>query len=570
MWSNHTSFAAGGALCKTCPMTAADWHERTFRIGDYSVDPKRNRVTGPGSETALQPKVIDVLCALAERPGEVLSRSDLIDRVWGKEFGADESLTRAISQLRKTFGDTREVPQVIETISKRGYRLMIAPIAVDDTPSSPRRPSRRLLLAGFLAVTLTIGSLLLAVKLRPTESPPVRSDRTGIIVTVEAFTSDDRTLPTTGLDDELSTELARSPLVRSRTGSAPAQSNGDTLQYRLRGDIHRLGDRLRVGVHLDDGVSGETVWGETFERPYDPRFSTRASVVAEITRDSFLPLLRSAKQQLARKPATSLLPWGATLMVTWVTGSEGRTVGAPVEDSYWLQRHALEIDPDFAPAHALFAELASYHALFHPPFDTPARAERARRHADRALDIAPYDAEVLYQLALYYRFMGDRGRARAMLERVLELQPNHPIAPIDLDFVRGECSANSDAEVADLSARIRALPPTSAERWVALSHLAAMNLGRGEFEQARAAALASRQIVPMTWTAYTLAAADAALGRNGEASQVLAEHRREWPNMDLHYFADHVVQRWCLGGARTREVQQVFRRLADAVQPAHK
>jgi hypothetical protein len=74
----------------------------------------------------------------------------------------------------------------------------------------------------------------------------------------------------------------------------------------------------------------------------------------------------------------------------------------------------------------------------------------------------------------------------------------------------------------------------------------------------------------MTWTAYTLAAADAKLGRNAEAAQVLAEHRREWPNMNLHYFADHVAQRWCLGGPRTGEIQQVFRHLADVVQPAHK
>jgi tetratricopeptide (TPR) repeat protein len=281
-------------------------------------------------------------------------------------------------------------------------------------------------------------------------------------------------------------------------------------------------------------------------------------------------LLRSAKQWIARKPAQSLQPWEATLLVTWIMGSEARTVGAPVEDSYWLQRHSLEIDPNFAPAHALFAELASYHALFHPPFDTPARAERARRHAERAIDIAPYDPEVLYQLALYYRFGGDRGRAEAMLQRVLELQPNHPTAAIDLSFVRGQCAADPGPDVADLTRRVRTLPPTSAERWVALSHLAAIELGRGEFEQAREAALASRRIVPMTWTAYTLAAADAALGRNAEATQVLAEHRREWPNMDLRYFAEHVVQRWCLGGPRTREVQRIFRNLADVVQPAHK
>ena len=547
-----------------------DWHGSTFRIGDYVVDPARNRVTGLSGETVLQPKVIDVLCALAERPCEVLSRSELIDRVWGKEYGADESLTRAISQLRKAFGDAREVPQVIETISKRGYRLMTMPVAVGVGASSSRRSSRRLILAGMFVVALIIGAGLLALKLWPAESPPVRSDRTGIVVTVQPFAGEDRALPMSGLDDELSTELARSPLVRARTGTASGAVGADTLQYRLRGEVHRLGDKLRIGVRLDDAASGEVVWGETFDRPYDPQFSARASVIAEIARDSFLPLLRSAKQELSRRPAQSLQPWEATLLVTWTMGSEARTVGAPVEDSYWLQRHALEIDPNFAPAHALFAELASYHALFHPPFDTPARAERARRHAERALDLAPYDAEVLYQLALFYRFSGDRRRSAAMLQRVLELQPNHPTAAIDLDFVRGQCAASSDLQVASLSRRIRALAPTSAERWVALSHLAAIELGRGEYQQAREAALASRRIVPMTWTAYTLAAADAGLGRNTEAAQVLAEHGREWPNMDLHYFADHVVQRWCLGGPRTRDVQLVFSHLADVVQPAHK
>src|ERR1044071_1128055 len=130
-------------------MSATDWHARTFRIGEHVVDPTRNRMTGPAGETALQPKVIDVLCAFAARPHEVLSRAELIDTVWGKEFGADESLTRAISQLRKAFGDTRDVPQVIETISKRGYRLMIAPRDVGET-QSPRRASRRLVLTGII------------------------------------------------------------------------------------------------------------------------------------------------------------------------------------------------------------------------------------------------------------------------------------------------------------------------------------------------------------------------------------------------------------------------------------
>ena len=549
---------------------ATAWHGRSFRIGDHVVDPKRNRVTAPAGETALQPKVIDVLCALAERSGEVLSRSDLIDRVWGKEFGADESLTRAISQLRKAFGDTREVPQVIETISKRGYRLMVAPAAVDEPSASQRQSSQRVLLAGILVVAAIIGAALLALKLWPADRTPVRAERTGIVVTVKPFTSDDRALPVAGLSDELSAELARSPLVRARTGTASTATGAGVVPYRIQGEILRVGDRLRINAQLLDAETGEAIWGERYDEPYDPQFSARESLVGAISRDSFYPLLRAVKAKLLQRSALSLSPWEATLLVTWVPGSERMFPGPPTEDSYWLQSHALEIDPDFAPAHALFAQLASWHMLFDPPSNSPAALARARHHAERAIELAPYDPEVLYQLSLYYRAMGDKDRASAMTGRVLALQPNHPLAAIDREFLAAHCQSNAGAAVAQLNDDIKDLPASSPTRWVALMHLSSLYLTQGEFERARDAALASRRIVPAMWTAMTLAAADAALGRNAEAAQVLAEHRREWPNLDLHYFAEHIVPRWCLGGPRTREVQQLFGHLADVTQPANK
>jgi DNA-binding winged helix-turn-helix (wHTH) protein len=542
---------------------------RPFRLDGFLVDPQRNRVTGPDGETALQPKVIDVLCALADRHGEVLSRSELIDLVWGREFGADESLTRAISQLRKTFDDTRGEPRVIETIPKRGYRLIAQPLPAE-VQSAGRRSRWRLIIAIATIAVALIGLALFSVRPTESEPPPVRSERTGILLTVEPFKSDDPALPVRGLADELGTEVARSPLVRVRSGTAPDQPLPGTLRYRLRGEIQRSGERLRIGAQLLDTESGEVIWGRTYDRPYDRHFSARESIVAAISADSLLPLLASAKSGLSRKSATSLAPWEAVLLVTWVPGDEGRPAGPPHEDAYWLQRRALSIDPDYAPAHALFAELAAYHALFDPPYDTPQKRARARTHANRAIELAPYDAEVLYQLALYYRFSGDRERARAMLGRVLDLQPNHPLARIELDFVRGQCTADPQAQIASLTMRIRELPPSNPARWVALSHLSSIHLAQGDIERAREAALASRRIIPMTWTAMTLAAADAASGRNAEAASVIAEHGREWPNMDLRYFAERVAPRWCLGGPRTREAQAIFRKLAVAVPPPRK
>jgi DNA-binding winged helix-turn-helix (wHTH) protein/tetratricopeptide (TPR) repeat protein len=536
-----------------------------FRLGDFLIDPQRNRITGTEGEVSLQPKVIDVLCALAMRHGEVISRAELIDTVWGREFGADESLTRAISQLRKAFGDTREEPQVIETISKRGYRLIVAPSPIAAEEGHASGPSRRRIPVRWIAVGAAI-LILLGIaatqlfRIDPGELPPARSERTGIVVTVEPFATDPG-FPGSGFAEELGAAIARSPLVRVRTRAAPAEPG--TMQYRLRGTIRRVGDRVRVDAQLTDAATGEVVWGESFDRRFDPQFSERAPIIGTISSETLLPLLRSAKAKADRRAILSLVPWELTLLVTWVPGSEGRLPpGPPSEESYWLQRRALELDPDYAPAHALFAELASYHALFDPPFDNARAAARARSHAERAIELAPYDAEVLYQLALHHRFAGNRERASAMLDRVLELQPNHPLARIDRPFVAGQCQADSTASVEQLAQMVESLPPSSPTRWVALAHLSALHLGRGEFAQAREAALRSRRIVRMTWTTLTLAAADAELGNRAEAVAVLAEERREWPNLNIGYFADRVVPRWCLGGPRTPQVQMSFRKLA--------
>ena len=541
---------------------------QSFRIAEFLVEPRLNRVTGADGTASLQPKIMDVLCLLADRQGEVLSRAELIDRIWGVEFGADESLTRAISQLRKTFADTRGEPRIIETIAKRGYRL-IAPVLPPDPESAPPPPARKASRRGVLL--LALGLIVLAVAaiaiLRPREPDPVSrpAARTGIVVMVQPFTTDPGAPAANGLAEQLSTEIARSPLVRARTADSAPQPS-DRMRYLLRGNVRRVGARVQVSAQLVDSATGNVVWGETYARPYDPSFSARDSIVAALSGELLLPLLRSAKAHLIAQPVLTLVPWELTLLVTWVPGDEGRPAGPLVEDSYWLQRRALELDPDYAPAHALFAQLASYHGLLHPSADSPRARARAQRHADRAIELAPYDAEVLYQVALHYRNVGDRDRARAMLERVVQLQPNHPLARIDLDFVRGHCGDGADAGIARLRALDAQMSASNPARWVALAHLSELYLAKGEFGLARDAARRARAIVPQTLTALTLAAANAELGRVDEAAATLAEHGREWPDLDLTRFAARIAPRWCLRGSGTPQVQATFRRLASAVR----
>ena len=105
-----------------------------FRLGDWLVQPDLNRVTGPDGEVRLEPRVMLVLVRLATVPGEVVSRDTLLDEVWEGTFVGEESLTRAISDLRRAFGDDARNPAYIETIRQKGYRLVAdvrAPVEVD-------------------------------------------------------------------------------------------------------------------------------------------------------------------------------------------------------------------------------------------------------------------------------------------------------------------------------------------------------------------------------------------------------------------------------------------------------
>jgi DNA-binding winged helix-turn-helix (wHTH) protein len=100
-------------------------HAAPFALGDWLVQPQLNRLSHRGGEgVQLEPKMMDVLVRLARSPGDVVSREDLIDAVWPEVFISESVLTRAIAGLRRALGDDARAPRYIETISKRGYRLL--------------------------------------------------------------------------------------------------------------------------------------------------------------------------------------------------------------------------------------------------------------------------------------------------------------------------------------------------------------------------------------------------------------------------------------------------------------
>jgi len=110
-----------------------------FRLDQWLVSPALNRISGPDGDIQIEPRVMRVLLVLAENPGQVATRLGLLDEVWGDTVVGEEILTRAISELRRVFGDSAREPRFIETIRNHGYRLItdVVPVSSSPDPGPP-------------------------------------------------------------------------------------------------------------------------------------------------------------------------------------------------------------------------------------------------------------------------------------------------------------------------------------------------------------------------------------------------------------------------------------------------
>jgi DNA-binding winged helix-turn-helix (wHTH) protein len=111
---------------------------RYIRLGPFQIDQQRQEITKNGEKLKLQGKVYRVLMTLLEKPGEVVTREELRQRLWPAEtyVNYDANVNTTVNKLRLALGDSSERPIYIETIPRRGYCLLVQP-EISATPTTP-------------------------------------------------------------------------------------------------------------------------------------------------------------------------------------------------------------------------------------------------------------------------------------------------------------------------------------------------------------------------------------------------------------------------------------------------
>ena len=128
-----------------------------LQIGEWRANRTTNELGRAGDTVRIEPRVMEVLMVLADRAGEVVSRDDLLAAVWPGVVVGDDALTQSIIKLRKALGDNPRSPSYIETISKRGYRLIAPVVRNDAVPATyDERVPARTAIAGFIPSSASV------------------------------------------------------------------------------------------------------------------------------------------------------------------------------------------------------------------------------------------------------------------------------------------------------------------------------------------------------------------------------------------------------------------------------
>jgi DNA-binding winged helix-turn-helix (wHTH) protein/Tfp pilus assembly protein PilF len=144
-----------------------------MNIGDWRIHADTNEIVRGGVAVRVEPKAMDVLVTLARAGGRVVTRDELLAAVWPGVIVGDEAITQAVIKLRRALRDDSRAPRYIETIPKRGYRL-VAAVSGDDSPA-PRALSARRWSAPRAPMLAFVAGLVLVVGIMAgSEAPDVR------------------------------------------------------------------------------------------------------------------------------------------------------------------------------------------------------------------------------------------------------------------------------------------------------------------------------------------------------------------------------------------------------------
>jgi DNA-binding winged helix-turn-helix (wHTH) protein/TolB-like protein/tetratricopeptide (TPR) repeat protein len=502
------------------------------RLGNWWFDAELARLQRGSESCHLDPKEVSVLVHLAEEAPNPVSMAALLDRSWPGVIVGDNAVHQVVAKLRRALGDSARNPIYIETLPRRGYRLMVPLVESDrsaeggDGPAARNSLTPSWWLAGASTLLLIAAGLLVWLP-KPSVSPASPLDLSLSLVPFSAL-GDDSIVATyaDALTEELKTAVAGYQEIRtvsmpdSRTRAKAAHTS-----YLLGGSAQDLGGHIRVRVHLTRTDDHQTVWGKTFEDPVADALQGTADMATTVGRFVRLQLVQDQQCQSVRRAShteEAAIAYCAALAERYRL-IQGGDLDLQVELS--RAEHAAALDPEIADAHRIVA-LNYIVQGFVGLMDWRQAADKARAALAAGLALAPDDPRLLtVRGMLLGQLEFDRPAAEASFRASLARDPLHPNAY----FNHKELGIASLAE-GNLTQALdhfrRALRLYDADADIYTLYAATLSIA-DQSREAIAAADAGLRLVDVGWARAHLLAIKAlaydALGERPPANQALDE-----------------------------------------------
>ena len=418
----------------------------TIAFGEFEAKLNSRELCRKGVRVRLPDQSFQILVMLLERPGELVTRDEIRQRLWpGDTFvDFDHGLNNAVNRMREVLGDSADSPRFVETLPRRGYRFIAAvgdggsPVNASPPPVSPslvtpaKVPSRR----EWRIIAAVSGVLALAIL---TISPSHVGTRGGNQITSVAVlplenVSGDSTQDyfVDGMTDTLITNLAglRSVRVISRTSAMHYKGSHQPLpeiaqeldiDAVVAGTLYKAADRVRINVQLIDARKDQHLWARQYESDLKDVLQLQSELASAIALEVAGKLTPNEQSRLTAKSrpvnpeAYEAFLKGEYFLDKWTAEGFGKA------KKYFEQ--SIDLDPSFADGYAGLAEyygLAAFMGMV-PPREAWLKSEELLVKTLEMDNTSSKAHSQLGMLKLYVRC--DRASAENELSHALELNP---------------------------------------------------------------------------------------------------------------------------------------------------
>jgi len=431
------------------------------RFDRFELDLRAGELRKGGIRIRLQEQPLQVLQALLEKPGEVVTCEELQKRIWPADtfVDFDHGLHAAVNKLRTALSDPAIRPRYVETVQRRGYRFIGKVDSLDEPPPAPReinnvptpKPKRRVwnswtgMLGGFMAAIAIVAALIagnvygLRDWIFKTTTP--HSFRSLAVLPLENLSGDSKQdYFADGMTEELITQV-------SKFGNLKVISRTSVMQYKgskkslpqIAGELHvdavvegavqLVDNRIRITAQLVDGATDEHMWAETYDRDLSNVLLLQSEVAADIAKQIDLEL--TPQQQLRFK--ASAHPVNPDAYQSYLLGRYywNMRTGAGLAKAGQYFADAIQKDPNFALAYSGQADYFAYlTVLGGPEIMKPRDAmAQARTAATKALKLDDSLAEAHASMGnILHNYDWNWAAAEGEYKRAIELNPNYAMA----------------------------------------------------------------------------------------------------------------------------------------------